>query len=187
MPTTPGILMGNHRSYIDIALTPSKIPFVIVAKRQVRSWPIIGWGGRAIGTIWVQRESKESRHETRESIKDRLSKGGSVLIYPEGTTFKGPGILDLKPKMFETCAENGFPIHPFALEYKDRDFAWIDDDLFMPHFVKHFGKPAVHVKVKYGQIITGTNGEQLMEKVHDWMDQTVREMRADWDNENEAQ
>ena len=102
-PTTPGIIMANHRSYVDIALTPAKVPFVIVAKKSVKSWPLVGLGGSAISTIWVDRNNKGSRHETRDAMKERLNKGGSVLVFPEGTTDKGPGILELNQECF-LCA-----------------------------------------------------------------------------------
>lgn len=180
-PTSPGIVMANHRSYVDIALTPSKVPFVIVAKKSVKSWPLVGLGGSAISTIWVDRNNKDSRQETRESMKERLKEGGSVLVFPEGTTDKGPGILELKPGMFFVCAEGGFPIHPIAIEYENPDIAWVGDDLFIPHFVKHFGGSKVRVKIRYGSEINGTNGDDLKNQTAAWLDKNVREMRLAWD------
>ncbi len=179
---SPGILMANHRSYVDIVITPSQIPYVIVAKKSVKSWPIVGFGGTSISTIWVDRNSKESRHDTREQMRDRLEKGGSVLVFPEGTTDKGPGLLELKPGMFHVCAEGGFPIHPFAIEYENPDIAWVGDDLFIPHFVRHFGSKKVRVKVKYGPTISGTDGEQLRLETYNWLDQNLRQMRNEWAN-----
>lgn len=180
-PITPGIIMANHRSYVDVALTPSQIPFVIVAKKSVRSWPLVGLGADAIRTIWVNRESKDSRAETRASMRDRLENGGSVLVFPEGTTEKGPGLLDLKPGMFHVCADGGFPIHPMAIEYEDQDIAWVGDDLFIPHFIKHFGQAKVKVKVKYGPQLSGSDGEALRLQTYDWLDKSLRELREQWD------
>lgn len=180
-PTEPGIIMANHRSYVDVALTPSNKPFVIVAKKSVGSWPLVGWGGKAISTIWVDRDSKDSRQETRRQMKDRLEKGGSVLVFPEGTTSVGPGILELKPGMFHTCAQGGFTIHPFAIEYENPKIAWVGDDLFLPHFVRHFGKPRIRVKVKYGPSLTNGDGDVLKEKTAEWLEKTTLEMRREWD------
>lgn len=180
-PTSPGIIMSNHRSYVDIALTPAKVPFVIVAKSSVRSWPLVGLGGDAIRTIWVNRENKDSRSETRASMRDRLEKGGSVLIFPEGTTSKGPSILDLKPGMFHVCAEGNFPIHPMAIEYEDQDIAWVGNDLFIPHFIRHFGQAKVRVKVKYGPVLAGKDGEVLRAQTHDWLHTNLMDLRSQWD------
>lgn len=182
-PNTPGVIMANHRSYVDIAITPSDIPFVIVAKKSVRSWPLVGLGGDAIRTIWVDRERKDSRIKTREKMNYRLGKGGSVLIYPEGTTSKGPGLLDLKPGMFHTCADGDFPIYPMAIEYEDQDIAWVGDDLFIPHFIRHFGQKRVRVKVRYGSAISGKEGETLRLQTYDWLNTALSEMRSEWDRE----
>lgn len=183
-PDSPGIIMANHRSYVDVAVTPAKIPFVIVAKKSVRSWPLVGLGADAIRTIWVDRESKDSRAETRASMRDRLENGGSVLIFPEGTTDKGPGLLELKPGMFHVCAEGDFPVYPMAIEYQDQDIAWVGDDLFIPHFIKHFGQARVRVKVRYGPMQKGNDGEELRLKTYEWLDKNLRDMRSAWDASN---
>ena len=181
-PTKPGIIMANHRSYVDIAITPTKMPFVIVAKKSVRSWPLVGLGGDAIRTIWVNRENKNSRAETRASMKERLENGGSVLIFPEGTTAKGPGLLELKPGMFHVCAEGGFPVYPMAIEYEDQDIAWVGDDLFIPHFVQHFGAARVRVKVRYGNELSGSDGDALRNETFEWLEENLINMRNEWDS-----
>lgn len=179
--TTPGILMANHRSYVDIALTPNNIPFTIVAKKSVKSWPLVGQGGWAINTIWVDRNDKNSRQATRSEMKKRLHNGESVLVFPEGTTTKGPDILPLKPGMFYACAEAGFPIHTFAIEYENPNIAWIDDDLFLPHFIREFGKKHLKVKVRYGPTFENTDGDQLRLDVENWLRAATAEMRDEWD------
>lgn len=182
-PDRPGIIMSNHRSYIDIAITPAYVPFVIVAKKQVQSWPIVGWGGNAMSTIWVDRDSTDSRRNTRKQMKNRLDNGGSVLIYPEGTTYEGPGVLNLKPGMFHTCAEGGFTIYPMVIEYEDPAFSWVGDDLFIPHFIRHFGKWAVRAKVQYGPPLSGQDGEYLRVKCKAWMEEATSKLRAEFDAE----
>ncbi|MBI1182760.1 hypothetical protein GC194_00705 [bacterium] len=181
-PETPGIIMANHRSYVDLVVTPGKIPFVIVAKKSVKSWPVVGWGGKLISTIWVDRDSKNSRHETRKAMKERLEKGGSVLVFPEGTTSKGPGVLPLKPGMFFVCAEGGFPVLPLAIEYENPDIAWVGKELFIPHLIQHFGQRKIRVKVRFGAKITANNGDELKLKTQEWLVKNLREMRDSWDS-----
>ena len=180
-PDFPAILMANHRSYVDVLMIRSAIPYVFVAKASVRKWPIVGWGGDGMKTVWVERSSANSRKRTREQLRLRLQENKSVVIFPEGTTFRGPGILALKPGMFHTVAEGGFTVVPIAIEYRDPAIAWIDDDLFIPHFVKQFGKRQIEVKVVYGKPISGTNGEELRQKTADFMSGQVLRMRREWD------
>ncbi|MBI3141655.1 MAG: 1-acyl-sn-glycerol-3-phosphate acyltransferase [Bacteroidetes bacterium] len=183
VPLAPGIIMANHRSYIDVALTPSAKPFVIVAKKSVKRWPLVGLGGKAMRTIWVDRDQKESRSLTRMAMKDILKTGGSVLIFPEGTTDTGPGLLEPKQGMFHVCAEGRFPIHPLAIEYDDPNLAWVGNDLFIPHFIKHFGRKSIRVKLRFGPSITGGDGQELLEKTYYWLNRNLREMRLEWDGQ----
>jgi len=168
LPAVNGVLMANHRSYIDIVLIPSQIPYVIVAKKQVKPWPIIGQAAVAIKTIFVDRDSAESRKRTRESIRDRLMQGISVLIFPEGTTFQGPGIGAYKPGMFHTCAAEGFQVIPVAVEFKNKQMAWVGDDTFLRHFIEAFGHWRIEVDVSMGAPLSGNDGDALRNETEAW-------------------
>lgn len=176
VPEVQGVIMSNHRSYIDIVLIPSRVPYVIVAKRQVRRWPIVGQAAVAIKTIFVDRDSAESRRRTRESIRNRLAQGISVLIYPEGTTHEGPGILPFKPGMFRTCAGEGFSVIPVAIEFAKKDMAWIGDDTFLRHFIYAFGHWRVDVDVSVGEPLSHADGEVLRQQTEQWVDAETRRL-----------
>ncbi len=38
-----GLLVTNHVSYVDILVLSSLAPAVFVSKREVKSWPVMGW------------------------------------------------------------------------------------------------------------------------------------------------
>ncbi len=183
LPEQPSILMGNHRSYVDAILIPAKRPVAFVARIESKSWPIIGWSANTLHTIWVQRKSKESRKETREQVKQRLREGFGIVIFPEGTTHKGPDLLEYRPSMFYISAEGGFPITPIAIEYRDPDFAWVNKQMFIPHAWKHFGKKHIDVRVSIGETISGTDGQVLLNEAHAWTQKEVIRLRALWDSE----
>ena len=42
-----GLLISNHVSYLDILVLLSLTPSVFVAKREVKSWPVVGPDGPA--------------------------------------------------------------------------------------------------------------------------------------------
>ena len=83
VPTQPAIIMANHRSYVDVLALISKVPAVFVAKASVKKWPLIGWGGNALDTLWVERSDKDSRRKTRKQLKNRLEANKSVVIFPD--------------------------------------------------------------------------------------------------------
>ena len=180
-PQEPAVLMGNHRSYVDAILFPLGFPVVFVGRVESKSWPIIGWGASLLGTIWVDRKSKDSRRATRAAVKNRLQQGMGIVIFPEGTTFKGPELLEYRPGMFYTCAEEGFPIVPVALEYRDPNIAWVDKAWFIPHAFHHFGAKHIDVAVRIGEAVKMTDAEALRAHVHKWTETQVLELRAQFD------
>ena len=181
-PDKPGIIMPNHRSYLDILILPAQVPFVFVAKREVSRWPIIGWGATVVGTVYVDRKSANSRREIFEQLRNKLQHGDSVLLFPEGTTAKGPDIKPLKPSMFRVVAENPIPLYRVAIEYENPDLAWVDDDLFIPHFFRHLGRWRNRVRVHFGEPSYSDNAEALIHESTEWYNQQLAEMRHDWAN-----
>ena len=183
LPENPSILMGNHRSYVDAVMIPAKTPVVFVGRVESKSWPIIGWGATLLGTIWVNRKSKESRKETRESVKQRLQDGFGIVIFPEGTTHMGPDVLEYRPSMFYISAEGGFPVTPIAIEYKDPNIAWVGQAKFIPHAWKQFGAKHIDVKVSYGPTYCLPDGGEMLEKTRAWTEKEVMRLRNEWDQQ----
>ena len=145
--------------------------------------PIIGWGATLLGTIWVNRKSKESRKETRESVKQRLQDGFGIVIFPEGTTHMGPDVLEYRPSMFYISAEGGFPVTPIAIEYKDPNIAWVGQAKFVPHAWKQFGAKHIDVKVSYGPTYCLPDGGEMLEKTRAWTEKEVMRLRNEWDQQ----
>lgn len=180
-PAHSCVIMANHRSYLDVVMLHSHTPVVFVAKHSVKRWPIIGWGGDGMKTIWVNRDDADSRKRTRKRIAERLKEGLSVVIFPEGTTSIGPESLEFKPGMFHAVAGSGIPIVPVAIEYKNQNMAWVGQDKFIPHFLREFGARKTLVKVRYGAPVTGDDGELLRHAIHQWISNTCVVLRKDWD------
>ncbi|MBN1584810.1 1-acyl-sn-glycerol-3-phosphate acyltransferase [Candidatus Uhrbacteria bacterium] len=90
----PAIVIGNHRHDID-ALLFSVImrrlgyrSFSGVAKRELRSVPIIGRAFRETGFAMVARNrDRRDLERVRRCAESVLRNGASLLIFPEGTTF----------------------------------------------------------------------------------------------------
>lgn len=173
-----GLMMSNHLSYIDIWMIPKYAITVFVAKAEVKKMPLVGWGASAVNTVYVDRSSKESRGATKEEIAERIRKGRSVIIFPEGTTGDGNGLLPLKPGMFFVAAEEKFPIIPVAIFYENPDLAWVGDDNMGAHFFRNFKKWSTTAHIVFGEPMTGTEGEELLERVRDWKLQQLERLRS---------
>lgn len=80
------IYVSNHTSYLDIPGITLTIPtqFRPLAKKELKRIPVFGWIAQSACVI-VDRSSNESRRKSMEHLKDILTMGISVLIFPEGT------------------------------------------------------------------------------------------------------
>ena len=94
----PGLIIANHRSYL--MCIPTNHFFTIVGKVEIRSWPLIGWAGKVLGVIWVKRESKSSRSQTKQIITEAVKRGDTIVLFPEGTSSEGPLLMPVHPGMF---------------------------------------------------------------------------------------
>lgn len=180
----PVVYIGNHRSYYDPVAVLRDVEALPVAKAEIGNWPLIGFAARATGVMFVRRESKESRRQTVEAIEETLKGGHSVLIYPEGTTHTDLMTMPFRPGAFRVAAEMGVPVIPIAIEYKGEEDAWVGSDVFIPHFLKVFGKRKVSLRMRYGQPIRDDDPERLMQRTREWIDRQIGEMRRGWWNEN---
>src|SRR5688500_5595345 len=54
----PLMLVGNHVSWVDIFAVDAVLPVRFVAKREVRSWPFVGWLSARCGTLFIDRSQR---------------------------------------------------------------------------------------------------------------------------------
>jgi 1-acyl-sn-glycerol-3-phosphate acyltransferase len=139
VPKDDGILIANHRSYMDIPLIMGFKACVFLAKAELEKAPVIGWAGRHAESIFVKRDSPESRKHAREALVDRLKKGFSVMVFAEGTTTAQYELLPLKLGMFQTAIEGQFPLTPILIEFKEARLPWFGDADAGKHFIKNVG------------------------------------------------
>jgi 1-acyl-sn-glycerol-3-phosphate acyltransferase len=115
-PRRPYVAVSNHESYADIFLV-SHVPWEMkwLSKAEVFRVPVMGWMMRMAGDIGVHRGRPTSRAEALEGMRDRLRKGVSVMIFPEGTRAPTSEMLPFRDGAFRVAIEHGAPILPMAL------------------------------------------------------------------------
>jgi 1-acyl-sn-glycerol-3-phosphate acyltransferase len=89
---------------------------------------------------FVDRKDPESRQDTSKKIKAALIKGYSVINFPEGTTHILPTTIEFNFGSFAMATKIKAAVIPIAIDYKVKTDAFVDDDTFIPHFIKCFGK-----------------------------------------------
>ena len=116
-PAPPFFLVTNHVSYLDILLLHSVVRGVFIAKRDMRSWPLLGPLANVMGTIWVKREVRRDAVRVLDLIDDAIARGDGVMLFPEGTTSSGTGLLPMKPALLDWAAREQFRVHYASISY----------------------------------------------------------------------
>jgi 1-acyl-sn-glycerol-3-phosphate acyltransferase len=131
------LLIGNHPSAFEDIGIPALFNVRCLAKIQVRSWFLTGRISAAANTLFVERESKESRNAIAQTIIKDLEKGDSIALYPEGGC-KGRRIAEFRYGAFDISIQTGIPILPVFLHYEAQDtFEWRDPQTLL-HKLWHF-------------------------------------------------
>ena len=161
IPDHGALVVSNHRSYLDIVVILSHMDAAFLAKMELRSWPVFGWAAKKGNTVFVDRASAESRARAREALAERLAQGINVVVFPEGTTTAGPGILPFKNGIFHLAAKKKIPVVPVAVSYENPKAAWIGDDFFLPHFLEIFKSSPLKARLSFGPVIREEDGDVL--------------------------
>lgn len=124
IPNHSYMFSANHTSMIDIMLILAVIPrnpFVFVGKAELAKIPIFGFFYRR-SSILVDRGNLKSRKEVYSQAQDKLNRGLSVCIFPEGLVPEEHIILsDFKNGAFNLAIEHQIPIVPISfLDCKKR-------------------------------------------------------------------
>lgn len=184
IPTTQGLIVANHRSYFDPILIVSHLNAFPVGKKEVASWPLIGYLCKISGVIFVERECQDSRQQTCNTIKKVINNGYSVINFPEGTTDTLPTTVKFNYGSFKTATQINAAIIPVAIDYKVKSDAFVGNDSFIPHFMKCFGKPTTEIKITYFPPILSDDADYLLKTSQEIIDTELIRFRKDWDNEN---
>lgn len=115
-PRRPYVAVSNHESLADIFLI-SHLPWEMkwLSKESIFKIPVMGWMMRMAGDIAVRRSNRNSRAEALEQCRDRLRKGVSVMIFPEGTRSHTEELLPFKDGAFRLAVELGVPVLPLVV------------------------------------------------------------------------
>lgn len=118
IPAGPVLFAANHQSYADIpvfcaAVTRKQIGFV--AKNTLRRIPVFGRWMREIRSVFIDPHDARSSLKTMTEGAGLLSKGFSLVIFPEARRSRGPSPLEFKPGSLRLALRSGVPIVPVTL------------------------------------------------------------------------
>jgi 1-acyl-sn-glycerol-3-phosphate acyltransferase len=141
IPQPPFIIAANHQAWFDpafiIPFFPEAPMIYTMAKRETvfnRAWK--RWLLPLIGVFPISPHQGELDEAGLRTVYQVLSRGGIVLIFPEGRYSRGRGIRPLKVGIGHFALQAGVPICPVAVRGTDvlRPFSRIDVVIGPPIF-----------------------------------------------------
>jgi lyso-ornithine lipid O-acyltransferase len=161
-PNFPCLVVSNHRSYLDPILMLTEIDGCPVSKAEVEDWPILGYGAKLSGILYLQREDAGSRSATLKAILKTIKDGFPVILFPEGTTSNLETTLPFKKGAFQIAAKFKIPIVPVAVIYEDKNDHWVGNQPFLSNAFQTFKKKNINVQIHYGTPILNNDPDELL-------------------------
>lgn len=118
-PKRPTIYVSNHQSTLDApvlfwGLWPVRFRFV--AKHTLKYVPVTGWYLMLARYIFIDRSNHRTAVATLDVAAERIRKGTSIVVFPEGTRSEDGRILPFKKGPFALAVKAGVAICPVTIE-----------------------------------------------------------------------
>lgn len=177
VPEGPKIILANHISYLDIFLMYSILPnepFIFLGKSELLSYPLIKTYFKRYN-IPVHRGHRIKSARSIVEAVDKIDKGWSVMIFPEGQIpdDNRPQMVQFKKGAFQIAKLSGLPILPITFVNNHKLFSipteWLG--LARPGISKYFIHPIISANE-----VEKLDIEELTEKCFNIINGPVLEM-----------
>jgi 1-acyl-sn-glycerol-3-phosphate acyltransferase len=111
------LLVANHVSWLDVVAIDAVRPGRMVAKEEMRSWPVVGRLATGAGTVYIDRERLSTLPVTVADVAAALRAGDTVTMFPEGTTWCGGRGGRFRATAFQAAIDARAPVVPVALRF----------------------------------------------------------------------
>lgn len=115
------LYVSNHLSYLDIPAIATVLRASFVAKKDVAKWPVFGFLSKLQQTAFIERKRGAAAKEAT-ALGTMLADGKSLIIFPEGTSTDGQGVLPFKSSLFSLALNDAaapLTIQPFTIQVKE--------------------------------------------------------------------
>ncbi|MFF7122558.1 1-acyl-sn-glycerol-3-phosphate acyltransferase [Streptomyces sp. NPDC008240] len=111
------LLVANHVSWLDIPLLAAVRPARMLAKTEIRGWPVAGALAARGGAVFIERDRLRALPDTVARIAHAMRQGAAVVAFPEGSTWCGRAHGRFHRAVFQAALDAGVPVQPVRLRY----------------------------------------------------------------------
>ena len=182
-PTPPFFLVSNHLGYLDIAVYASQVSCVFVARGDLARWPVAGRLSRSAGTLYIDRGKKRDIPRVLGHIDDALADGAGVIVFPEGTSSGGSGVLPFRASLLDVPARDAIPVSWATISYGSVPGAppphltvcWWGGMPFGSHALALMGLREIRATIDWGDApLVASDRKTLAAQLHEAVDRRFR-------------
>ncbi len=158
------LVVANHISWLDILALGGVQPMRMVAKREIRGWPVLGALADRIGTLFVNRSGLRELPTVVAEAADAMRTGSVVALFPEGTTWCGSASGVFRRAGFQAALDAGVPVRPVAQRMRLLDGtpttvpAFIGDDTLLDSLLRVLRLPGMMVEIEVLPLLVAEPG-----------------------------
>jgi 1-acyl-sn-glycerol-3-phosphate acyltransferase len=112
------LLVANHVSWLDVPLLAAVRPARMLAKSEVRRWPVAGALAARGGVLFIERDRLRALPDTVAVLARALGAGAAVAAFPEGSTWCGRAQGPFRRAVFQAALDAGVPVQPVRIRYR---------------------------------------------------------------------
>lgn len=183
-PKAPFFIVSNHMSYLDIIPLYLNLRCTFVAKKEVRSWPVIGFMVKAVGVIFIDRNRRKDVKRVNELLNHSLNEYQGMIVFPEGTSSGGKKVLPFHSSLLQLPATANLPVHYCSLYYETGVGDLPADDSvcfygaresFLQHIWKFAKTRSVFCEINFGASpVQSTDRKELADNLHQKIEKIFR-------------
>lgn len=153
-PRPGSLVVANHVSWLDVLALNRVVGVRMLAKAEVRDWPLVGPMAARAGTVFLDRDRLRALPGAVAAVAGELRDGACIGVFPEGTTRCGRDLGRFRPAAFQAALDAGAPVVPVALSYADADdapdaaAAFVGDDTLLASLIRVAAAPRTVLTVR---------------------------------------
>ncbi|MFD3873367.1 1-acyl-sn-glycerol-3-phosphate acyltransferase [Streptomyces sp. NPDC058623] len=112
------LIVANHISWLDVPLVAAVLPSRMLAKSDIRGWPVVGGLAARAGTLFIERDRIRALPATVDTLTRVLLAGNRVTVFPEGSTWCGRAHGPFRRAAFQSALDARVPVQPVRIGYR---------------------------------------------------------------------
>ncbi len=130
----PLLVISNHISIFEIATFPVAFGGSFIAKKEMETWPLVGWVSKKFGVVFIDRRPSHAVEALKQVQETLANVSYPVFLFPEGTTTNGSYVKPFKSTLFNFVENSDVTVQPMVMHYRYRDGDVISDEDLAEHF-----------------------------------------------------